>query len=92
MRRMYIDQAAQDADKVAANIRAEISRRLLTQKELAERLEVATSTLNRWLTQSDTLTVQNLIAISRALGVPPVSLFYEVPALIDPEEPARLAE
>lgn len=79
---MYSTQAAKDSERVAANIRAELSRRFMTQKDLAERLNVAHSTLNRWLTQPDILTVQNLLAIARALGVPPTALFYDVPAIV----------
>ncbi|MDV7192647.1 MULTISPECIES: helix-turn-helix domain-containing protein [Mycolicibacterium] len=70
--------ASTPAEVVAAEVRAGMARKRLTQVVLAERAGMATSTLSRRLTGESDFTVGELYRIADVLGVPAAALLANV--------------
>lgn len=64
-------------DRVASNIRAEMARRRVSQREVAERLGVSQQSLSYRLTGRTPFDVGELAAIADVLGVTAASLLGE---------------
>jgi transcriptional regulator with XRE-family HTH domain len=62
---------------VAANIRAEVARRALTQQQLADMLGVGQWWISRRLTGNVPISADDLVRIAAALGVPAATLLLD---------------
>lgn len=62
------------SDAVAEEIRVLLTRRMMTQRELAERLGMSLQALNYRLTGTQELGLNEVAAIARVLGVEPTDL------------------
>lgn len=60
--------------RVAAEIRAEMARRKLSQRALSTLAGTSTATMSRWLSGEKALDLENLETLSRALNVSVVDL------------------
>lgn len=63
-----------DVEHVLSNLRAELARRNLTQKDLAQYLDLSNATISDIMSGRAGLTVQRLILIARFLELEPASL------------------
>lgn len=63
--------------RAAANIRAELARRRITQEEFAERVGLGRSTLTQTLTGETRITLDRLELIATALDVEPAKLLND---------------
>ena len=68
--------------RVAANLRAEVARRQIPQRELAQLLKVSQASVSRRLLGQQPLNVDELTTISTFLGVDPAVLFGWTPAQV----------
>jgi len=63
-----------DVEHVLSNLRAELARRSLTQKDLAQYLDLSNATVSDIMSGRAGLTVQRLILIAKFLDLEPASL------------------
>jgi len=82
------DQAEQDTQRVAANVRAELARKGMSVVDLAEELGVRYDILRRRTAGTVPFRVQELIEIGRCIGVYPSAFFNGITLGTTPATPA----
>lgn len=71
---MYRTMVTPTTVRVAAEVRAELGRQKMSIRELAAKLEQPRSNVSRRLNGEQPLTIDDITAIARALGVPLAAL------------------
>lgn len=66
-----------ETSKLARRVRELLEQKQLTQKEVAEKLDVTPSSVNQWLSGKTSLTVERVKALADVLGVHPRELFAD---------------